>query len=173
MKLRKKWLPSIMAGLLIGIGVGLSYGSPVAAQKTLPAKEFTLKDLSSKKVSLSDFRGKVILLNFFATWCPPCRLEIPELEKIHQQNKNKGLVVLGVSLDKDVVPFMVKNFVKEMKINYPVLMGTEEVADHYLITGVPVTVVITKDGKVHKRFDGLASPDQLEKALKDLLETQS
>ncbi len=173
MKLRKKWLPLIMAGLLIGIGVAWSSGSPVAAQKVRPAKEFTLKDLSSKKVSLSDFRGKVILLNFFATWCPPCRLEIPELVKIHQQNKNKGLIVLGVSLDKDVVPFMLKTFVKDMKISYPVLMGTEEVADHYFITGVPVTVIISKDGKVHKRFDGLASPDQLDKALKDLLETKS
>jgi cytochrome c biogenesis protein CcmG/thiol:disulfide interchange protein DsbE len=171
MKLKKKWLPLIMAGLLIEVGAALSYSSPVAAQKVRPAKEFSLKDLSSKKVSLSDFRGKVILLNFFTTWCPPCRIEIPELVKIHQQNKNKGLVVLGVSLDKDVVPFMLKNFVKDMKIPYPVLMGTEEVADTYLITGVPVTVVITKDGKVHKRFDGLASPDQLEKALKDLLET--
>ena len=172
MKLKKKWAaPLLMAGLLIGIGAGLSYGSPDTAQKIRPAKEFTLKDLSSKKVSLSDFRGKVVLLNFFATWCPPCRLEIPELVKIYQQNKNKGLVVLGVSLDKDVVPFMLKNFVKDMKITYPVLMGTEEVADKYLITGVPVTVVITKEGTVHKRFDGLASPDQLEKALKDLLET--
>lgn len=171
MKLKKKWLPLIMAGLLIGIGVALSYGSLAAAEKVRPAKEFTLKDLSSKKVSLSDFRGKVIVLNFFATWCPPCRIEIPELVKLHQQHKNKGLVVLGISLDKDVVPFMLKNFVKDMKITYPVLMGTEEVADNYLITGVPVTVVINKEGKVHKRFDGLATPDQLEKALKDLLET--
>ena len=97
--------------------------------KSKPAKDFTLKDLSSKKVSLSDFRGKVVLLNFFATWCPPCRLEIPELVKISQQKKKGDLVVLGVSLDKDVVPFMLKNFVKEMKISYPVLMGTEEVAD--------------------------------------------
>ena len=173
MKQNKKWFFLILAGLMLGIGSSWSAGYAEAAQKGLSAKDFSLKDLSSKKVSLSEFRGKVVLLNFFATWCPPCRLEIPELVKIYQQNKNRGLVILGVSLDKDVVPFMLKTFVKEMKIPYPVLMGTEEVADSYLITGVPVTVIITKDGKVHKRFDGLASPDQLDKALKDLLETKS
>ncbi len=172
MKFKKKGLFLIMAGLL-GISAGLSYAYSETSQKVQAAKEFTLKDLSSKKVSLSDFRGKIVILNFFATWCHPCRLEIPELVRIHQQGKDKGLVVLGVSLDKDVVPFMLKNFVKDMKINYTVLMGTEEVADNYLITAVPVTVVITKDGKVHKRFDGLASPVQLEKAYRDLLETKS
>ena len=173
MKQNKKWLFLILAGLMLGIGSSWSSGYADAAQKGLPAKDFSLKDLSLKKVSLSEFRGKVVLLNFFATWCPPCRLEIPELVKIYQQNKNRGLVVLGVSLDKDAVPFMLKTFVKEMKITYPVLMGTEEVADSYLITGVPVTVVITKEGTVHKRFEGLASPDQLDKALKDLLEKKS
>lgn len=162
-----------MAGLMMGILGGLFPGYSEVVRQTRPAKDFTVKDLSSKKVSLSDFRGKVVLLNFFTTWCPPCRMEIPELVKISQQRKKGDLVVLGVSLDKDVVPFMLKNFVKEMKITYPVLMGTEEVADNYLITGVPVTVIITKDGKVHKRFDGLATPDQLDKALKDLLETKS
>lgn len=173
MLLKKKWLSLILAGLMIGVFTGLSYGAPEGVQKVRPAKEFSLKDLSSKKVNLSDFRGKVILLNFFTTWCPPCRIEIPELVKIYQQNKNKGLVVLGVSLDKDVVPFMLKNFAKEMKISYPVLIGTEEVADSYQISGVPATFVISKDGKTYKRFDGLVPTDHLEKALKDLLETKS
>lgn len=173
MRQNKKRLTLILAGLLIGSLGGLFPGYSEVVRQARPAKDFTLKDLSSKKVSLSDFRGKVVLLNFFATWCPPCRMEIPELVKISQQKKRGDLVVLGISLDKDVIPFMLKNFVKEMKIPYPVLMGTEELADHYLITGVPVTVIITKDGKVHKRFDGLASPDQLDKALKDLLETKS
>lgn len=173
MKQNKKWVILILAGLVIGMLGGLLPGYSEVVRPTRPAKDFTLKDLSSKKVTLSDFRGKVVLLNFFATWCPPCRMEIPELVKISQQKKKGDLVVLGVSLDKDVVPFMLKNFVKEMKISYPVLMGTEEVADHYFVTGVPVTVIITKDGKVHKRFDGFASPDQLDKALKDLLETKS
>ncbi len=173
MLLKKKWLSLILAGILVGVVTGLSYGAPEGVQKVRPAKEFSLKDLSSKKVNLSDFRGKVILLNFFTTWCPPCRIEIPELVKIYQQNKNKGLVVLGISLDKDVVPFMLKNFAKEMKISYPVLIGTEEVADSYQITGVPATFVISKEGKAYKRFDGLVPTDHLEKALKDLLETKS
>jgi len=170
MKKKKQWLPLIMVVLIIGLGARVSYGFPEKAQ---PAKDFTLKDLQSKKVSLSDFRGKVVLLNFFATWCSPCRIEIPELVKIHQQNKKKDFVLLGISLDTDAVPFMIKSFAKEMKITYPILIGTPEVAEQYQISGVPITLVINKEGKIQKRFLGLVPPDQIEKAINDLLETKS
>jgi thiol-disulfide isomerase/thioredoxin len=168
---KTRWIPFTLAVLLIGL---FAFSSAAEKSQTArPAKEFTLKDLESKKVSLSDFRGKVVLLNFFATWCSPCRKEIPELEKIHQKYKNKNFVLLGISLDADAVPFMIKTFAKDMKITYPVLMGTPEVADGYLISGVPVTVLINKEGKIYKQFDGLVPTRFLENALKDLLEAKS
>ena len=92
-----------------------------------------LKDLSQKKVKLTDFKGKVVILNFFATWCPPCRAEIPELNKLYRLNKEKGLMVLGVSLDMDQPPQGLTTFVKDMKITYPVLMGTTDLAEKYQV----------------------------------------
>ena len=169
---KMRWIPLIPVLLLSWLAFP-SFTTAQKAQPEKPAKEFSLKDLQSKKVSLSDFRGKVVLLNFFATWCSPCRMEIPELVKIHQKYKNKDFALLGISLDADAVPFMIQSFAKDMKITYPVLMGSPEIADGYQVTGVPVTVVINKEGKIHKRFDGLVPTKFLENALKDLLETKS
>ena len=173
MKLKIKWIILILAGLMIGIAGVPLYGYSENAQQVRPGKEFSLKDLQSKKVSLSDFRGKVVLLNFFATWCPPCRQEIPELIKIYQQNKQKGLEILGISLDAEEASFMLKNFVRQMKIPYPVLIGTEAVAEDYRVFGVPITLIINREGKIVKRFEGLVPPRYFENALKDLLETRS
>ena len=173
MKLKMKWFILILAGLMIGIVTESAYAYTENVQKDRPTQEFTLKDLQSKKVRLSDFRGKVVLLNFFATWCPPCRKEIPELIKIYQQNKKKGLVILGISLDAEEPSFVLKNFVRVMKIPYPILIGTEEVAEDYRISGVPITLIINKEGKIVKRFEGLVPPRYFENALKDLLETRS
>lgn len=162
-------LSLILTGLLFGVVAGTADSYPERAQQDRLIKGFTLKDLNSKKVNLSDFKGKVVLLNFFATWCPPCREEIPELVGIYHQNKKKGLVVLGISLDMDKAPFVLKSFIKQMKIPYPILIGTQEVAENYQISGVPTTLIINKEGKIQRRFDGLVPPDHLENALKGLL----
>jgi thiol-disulfide isomerase/thioredoxin len=169
---KRKWISFSLTVLLLTFMVSFNCfaeKNPTAR----PAKDFSLKDLQSKKVNLSDFRGKVVLLNFFATWCSPCRMEIPELVKIHQKYKNKDFVILGINLDADAVPFMIKTFAKDMKITYPVLMGTPEVAEAYQISGVPITVLINKEGKIHKQFDGLVPTRFLDNALKDLLEVKS
>jgi thiol-disulfide isomerase/thioredoxin len=168
----KRWPLLIMAGMIGSVAL-CSTGYTERIQKVFPAKEFTLKDLHSKKVRLSDFRGKVIFLNFFATWCSPCRIEIPELAKIYQRNKKKGLVILGISLDTGVIPFMLRTFAKELKIPYPILIGTQEVADNYEILGIPTTLIITREGKTYKRFEGLVPPEYFERALLDLLETKT
>jgi thiol-disulfide isomerase/thioredoxin len=167
-----RWISFSLAVLLLSFMVSLdSFAEKAPA--TRPAKDFSLKDLQAKKVNLSDFRGKVVLLNFFATWCSPCRMEIPELVKLHQKYKNKDFVLLGINLDADAVPFMIKTFAKDMKITYPVLMGTPEVAEAYQISGVPITVLINKEGKIYKQFDGLVPTRFLDNALKDLLEAKS
>jgi peroxiredoxin len=148
-------LPLAVLGLAIlwlTAALALPAGAATVGQT---APDFTIKDLSQKKIKLSDFKGKVVILNFFATWCPPCRAEIPELVKIFQGNQAKGLVVLSVSLDTDGVPQVLNKFVKDMKIPYPVLVGTLDLVDQYQINGVPTTLIITREGKIHRRYDGL------------------
>ncbi len=143
--------------------------APLGAQGLRTMPDFVLKDLSQKKVKLSDFKGKVVVLNFFATWCPPCRAEIPELIKLSRLNKEKGLVVLGISLDMDLPPQGLMTFVKDMKITYPVLMGTADLAEKYQVNGVPTTILINREGKAHSRYDGLVPASRFEKDLSNLL----
>jgi len=169
MKLSKKLLSMLVGGCILVMLTGGAESYPERVYQDRQMKEFSLRDLSSKKVNLSDFKGRVVLINFFATWCPPCRIEIPDLVGIYNQNKKKGLVILGVSLDMEKAPFVLKGFVREMKIPYPILIGTQEVAERYEISGIPTTVVINKEGKIHKRFDGFVPAEHLENALKGLL----
>lgn len=155
----QKVKPIVIGIALVGLAmIGLAGRQVLQAQAATvgqTAPDFTAKDLSQKKIKLSDFRGKVVVLNFFATWCPPCRAEIPELVKIFQGNQSKGLVVLSVSLDTDGVPQVLNKFVKDMKIPYPVLVGTMDLVTQYQVEGVPTTLIITREGKIHKRYDGL------------------
>lgn len=130
---------------------------------------FTLKDMNGVDVTLASFKGKVILLNFWATWCGPCREEIPSLVKLQQQY-GQDLVVLGVSVDDPIEKL--KPYADQMKMNYPVLVGNgrEDVQDAYgPLWGIPVSVFIDRDGKIAKKHSGIASKDQFEREIKALL----
>jgi cytochrome c biogenesis protein CcmG/thiol:disulfide interchange protein DsbE len=113
-----------------------------------PAAEFTLKDANGSSVKLSDYRGKVVLLNFWATWCGPCALEIPWFIEFEQQYKARGFAVLGVSMDEEGWP-AIKPFVNEHKVNYRVLLGNDSVSQLYgEVDSLPTTFIIDQDGKV-------------------------
>jgi thiol-disulfide isomerase/thioredoxin len=146
-------------------------GSPddaVAEGKPAPL-QFTLKDMNGVDVKLASFKGKVIVLNFWATWCGPCRAEIPSLVDL-QKVYAKDLVVLGVSVDDPVEKL--KPYAAEMKMNYPVLVGNgrEDVQDAYgPLWGIPVSVFIDRDGKIAKKHSGIASREQFEQEIKSLL----
>ena len=135
------------------------------------APDFTLKTIDGKDVKLSDLRGKAVLLNFWATWCGPCKIEIPWFMELEKQYASQGLVVIGVAMDdnaKDVVP----KFAQDMKIDYPVLLGTDQVADQYGgVEGLPTTFYIGRDGKIVKRIAGLTSHSDIEESIKAALET--
>ena len=123
-----------------------------SANQTAP--DFTLTDTKGKKVSLSDYKGKVVILDFWATWCPPCRRGIPDLISIKKEYKNK-IAIIGVSLDvdtkKNVVPF-----IKTYGINYPVVYATNQVVrDYGNIDAIPTSFVIDKDGKIVNQHVGL------------------
>ena len=112
-----------------------------------PAPDFKLKDGSGQVVKLSDYKGKVVLLNFWATWCGPCTLEIPWFEQFQQQYRSKGFEVLGVSMDEDGWD-VVKPYITEHKINYRVLLGNDSVGELYGgVDSLPTTFIIDREGR--------------------------
>jgi thiol-disulfide isomerase/thioredoxin len=135
-----------------------------------PAKlDFTVKDLESRDVSLASFKGKVMILNFWATWCGPCKAEIPGFVELQKQYPN-DLVIVGYSVDDDAPK--AKAFASEYKINYPIVLGLgrEDVQDAYgPIWGIPASFVISKDGRVCKKHLGIAPKSVFEKEIKALL----
>lgn len=118
------------------------------------APDFKLLDLSGNEVELSDFRGKMVILNFWATWCAPCRYEIPLLVDLYKEYNDEGLEIIGISVD-DGGTSMVKEFSEKYRINYPVLMYNREVIYSYGgVYSIPTTFIITRGGKVVNRFIG-------------------
>jgi thiol-disulfide isomerase/thioredoxin len=153
-------------------GVEADYpGEPDDAQatgKNAPL-HFTLKDMNGADVKLASFKGKVILLNFWATWCGPCKAEIPSLVEL-QEKYADDLVVLGFSVD-DTVDKM-KPYAAQYKINYPLLVGNgrEDVQEAFgPLFGIPVSVIIGRDGKIAKKHSGIATKSQFEREIKALL----
>jgi peroxiredoxin len=132
--------------------------------------DFTLKDMNNARVRLSDYKGKVILVNFWATWCAPCKIEIPGFVELYDQYKDKGFVILGVSGDDDAETL--RAFASEWKINYPVLVGKDEekLLDAYgPLYGYPTTVIVGRTGAVCGRHVGPATKEQFEREIKALL----
>jgi peroxiredoxin len=145
--------------------------SDVCDDNARPANlDFTVKDMEGKTVSLASFKGKVILLDFWATWCPPCKAEIPGFVELQDQYGDKGLQVLGVSVDDPVEKLA--PFAAEFKMNYPVLVGAdrEDLQDAYgPMWGIPTTFLISRDGKICRKHSGLVGKDRYEADIKALL----
>jgi cytochrome c-type biogenesis protein len=148
-------------------------------QKSLPNEpEATFKDLQGKEVSLASLKGKVVIVNFWATWCEPCQVEIPWMINFQKKYADKGFTLLGVAMDEEgqsvVEPYVQKSqFDVEghsMTMNYPVVLGNDDLADKFGgLIGLPTTYVITREGKIAKRYIGLASEGDLDKLIQSLL----
>jgi cytochrome c biogenesis protein CcmG/thiol:disulfide interchange protein DsbE len=135
------------------------------------APDFELKDINGQMVKLSDFKGKAVMIDFWATWCGPCQIEIPWFMDFERKYKDAGLVVIGVAMDDDGWK-AVKPFVEQMKMNYRVVLGNDHTADLYGgIEALPTTVLIDRDGKVSSRHVGLAGKKEFEDAIEKLLQT--
>lgn len=131
---------------------------------------FTLQDMDGQDVDLTAYEGKVILLNFWATWCGPCKIEIPGFVELQEEYGDEGLVVLGLSVDDPIEKL--KPFAEEYQINYPLLvgLGRDDFQEAFgPIWGIPVTFYITRDGALCKRHMGLATKDQVEREIRALL----
>ncbi len=132
--------------------------------------DFTLKDVDDRPVNLADFKGKVLLLDFWATWCGPCKVEIPWFIEFQERYGAQGFQVVGVSVDDK--PEQLKPYMAEMKMNYPVLqgLGHDDLMDAFgPILGIPVSTIISRDGKICARHTGLSSKETFEEQIKGLL----
>jgi thiol-disulfide isomerase/thioredoxin len=148
--------------------------SPVAttAQGT-KAPPLVLKDVRGRRVRVSDYRGKVVLLNFWATWCPPCRAEIPDLIKWQREYRKSGLRVIGVTYPP-TNRTAVRRFMRRAKFNYPVALGTKETKTLFDSgEALPISVVIDREGNVRDVIEGIVLPDEFEQKVKPLLRQPS
>ena len=139
------------AAVVVAQGAGLT---PVKARK--PAPEFTLKDANGATVKLSDYRGKVVLLDFWATWCTPCQVEIPWFIEFERGLKGRGFAVVGVSMDEDGWG-VVKPYIQKRGMNYRVLLGDEHLATLYGgLDALPTTLLLDREGRVAATHTGLS-----------------
>jgi cytochrome c biogenesis protein CcmG/thiol:disulfide interchange protein DsbE len=155
------------------LAAALCLATPLSAQKdeSKPARlNFSFKDVNGKKVSLSDFKGKVILLDFWATWCVPCKAEIPGFIDLQKKYGGQGLQIVGLSVDD--TQSKAKQYVTDMKMNYPVLLaeGKDDILKAYdPIPSIPVSVIIDRRGRIAARHLGIAAMDIFEKEITPLL----
>ncbi len=132
------------------------------------ASGFTLTGLDGQTLRLADFRGEVVLLNFWATWCAPCLVEMPVFANWQKQYGPRGLQAIGISMDDDAAP--ARRVVERLKLNYPVAMGDERLAALYGgVLGLPLTFVIGRDGVVRARFQGEIRLNRIESRVEELL----
>ncbi len=135
------------------------------------APDFTLKDANGKSVKLSDYKGKVVLLNFWATWCGPCKIEIPWFIEFEQTYKDRGFSVLGVSLDDDGWE-AVKPYLENRKVNYRVLLGNDDVGNQYGgIESLPTTFLIDREGRIATSHIGLVGKKDYQQEIEHLLQS--
>jgi len=156
--------------------IHLTVANAAAAAKSAP--EVTLKDLDGKDLSLAQYKGKVVLVNFWATWCEPCQVEIPWLIEMQQKYAAKGFTVLGIAMDEEgasVVTPWVKNERFDVngsksQMNYPIVVGNDAAADKFGgLLGYPTSILVSRDGKVIKRITGLISLDEISKSIESQL----
>jgi cytochrome c biogenesis protein CcmG/thiol:disulfide interchange protein DsbE len=150
------------------------YGCDQEVEALQAAPDFTLRDLNGDNVSLKKYRGKIVLLDFWATWCPPCRLSIPELVELQKKYKDQGVIVLGISMDDpEMFPdTYILAFKEAFKMNYAILRADQKVAMDYFGTAnmaIPTLFVINREGKLTDKIVGYA-PGAVENSLKRVLE---
>jgi thiol-disulfide isomerase/thioredoxin len=150
--------------------VALLFASTVAqAQDAQKAPSLALKDIRGRSVRLSDYKGKVVLVNFWATWCPPCRAEMPDLVKMQRQYAKQGLQVIGVTYPPETLR-EVRQFVRRLGVNYPIALGTKETKALFdKGETLPLTVVIDNDGNIREIIEGILLPEEFEQKIKPLL----
>ncbi len=161
----------ILIPMALAFFVGAKADMPGMSSEDYPdAPEFTLEDLNGNKISLSNLSGKVIFLNVWATWCGPCKREIPDFIEAYEHYKDKGLEIIGISVDR-ISQSKVLQFAENYKINYPVAMITSKLTKDYgPFLAIPVTIIIDKNGKIRHRRIGMVNKSYVESWFLKLIE---
>jgi peroxiredoxin len=168
--------------MVLGLGIFQCGEAPSerepSSKEAVFAPSFILPDVGGRPVKFSEFQGKVILLNFWATWCGPCRTEIPHLNELHRAYEKEGLVIVGISLDYGK-PELVRDFLKRNHVDFAVLMGNDEIVGTYSripgfgsMRGIPTTYLIDRRGRIVRKFLGATSQKKLEEAIRPLLKQE-
>ena len=171
-------LALIVVALVVALGIYVGYhkarrpGSSLAhLTQSSPAPDFSLQSLDGKTMRLSDFRGKAVLLNFWATWCGPCKIEMPWFVDLQKEYGSQGLQIVGVAMD-DASKEDIAKFAKDLGVNYPILIGKEAVGDEYGgVPALPETFFIGRDGKIVDKIIGLKGKGEIEDSIKKALDT--
>lgn len=158
----------LSVSILLLLGCGKEESGAPAESKRNEAAPFTLEDLDGREYSLDSARGKVLLLDFWATWCPPCKKAIPELISIYEKYKAEDFQLWGIGFDK---PAALQSFSQKFQIPYPVLVGTSKVQSAYRVKAIPTVFIIDKLGRIGARFQGYREgvETQLEEEISRLL----
>ena len=157
-----------VAGLLLCLTALPANTTPARLRKAAP--DFTLSDSKGASVRLSDYKGRVVLLDFWATWCHGCNIEIPWYMEFQQKYKDKGLAVIGVAMDDDGWK-SVRPFSDEKKINYMIVVENEGLAKEYGVNALPVTLLIDRNGKIAESHAGMVDKKSFEKDIRTLLQS--
>ena len=175
--MRRLWVgTAIVVGVLAGTSGARPFESELAQAEACEPEgrvanlNFTLKDMNGADVTLSDYEGKVVLLDFWATWCPPCKIEIPGFVELYDRYQSEGFVVLGVSVDDPIDKLAA--FAEEFNMNYPVLVGDgrDDIKEAFgPLYGFPTTFVIGRDGKICAEHTGFVPKEQFETEIRALL----
>ena len=133
------------------------------------APQFALKDVNGRIVRLRDYRGKVVVINFWATWCPPCRAEMPDLVRLQRRHGKEGLQIIGITYPPESRE-QVRRFARSLKVNYPIILGTRELKARFSSDEtLPLTVVIDREGKVSDIIGGILLREEFDEKIKPLL----
>ncbi len=163
---RRALFAGVVAALLAASAAGAAFAADNLLNRKAP--EFAIRDLDGRTVNLAAFRGKVVLLNFWATWCAPCQVEMPVFAAWQRQYAPQGFQVIGISMDDDPAP--ARHLVERLKLNYPVAMGDERLGARYGgVLGLPLTFLIDRNGVIRARFQGETDVKVIEIRVRALL----
>ncbi|HEY0729475.1 MAG TPA: TlpA disulfide reductase family protein [Pyrinomonadaceae bacterium] len=158
----------ILQGILLAtMMIAFSPASVLGQQARAP--QFVLKDIKGRIVRLSDYKGKVVLINFWATWCPPCRAEMPDLVSLQREHGKEGLQIIGITYPPEKLD-RVRRFARNLKVNYPIVLGTRQLKARFSSEDtLPLTVVINRDGNVSEIISGILLREEFDEKIKPLL----